>query len=315
MSAPRLLEFVVAEDEAGERLDKVCAARFASEGISRSTVARLCREGAVTLGGVTAKPASKVRAGDVVVLTVPEPEPLQAIPQAIPLRILYEDETLIVIDKPPGLVVHPARGHPNGTLVNAILHHADVEDDETLRPGIVHRLDKDTSGVLVVAKTAVAREGLKTQFQAHTIERIYLAITVGVPPERVTFDTLHGRHPTDRLRFTTRVREGKRAVTHVKVIERFGRNVAALVQCTLETGRTHQIRVHLAEAGYPVLGDRLYGRRPSDPRVREIAERLGRQALHAQVLGFEHPVTHCWMRFESPLPMDFQAAVDALRAL
>jgi 23S rRNA pseudouridine1911/1915/1917 synthase len=316
VSGARRLEFVASADEAGDRLDRVCAARFAAESLSRSLFTRLCEEGRVTLAGAPAKASVRVRAGDAIAVEVPPPEPLSAEPEAIPLRILYEDAAVLVVEKPAGLVTHPARGHASGTLVNAVLHHAEVEDEDTpLRPGIVHRLDKDTSGVLVVAKTAAAREHLKDQFQRHSIERSYLAITVGVPPDGVTYDTLHGRHPSDRMRFTTRVREGKRAVTHVTLLERFGGDVAALVRCELQTGRTHQIRVHLAEHGHPLLGDPVYGRRPADVRLRRIGEALGRQALHAQVLGFVHPMSGEPMRFVSEIPADLQAALAALRAL
>jgi 23S rRNA pseudouridine1911/1915/1917 synthase len=316
VSEPRRLTFTATEDDAGERLDRVCAVRLAGEGVSRSLLGRLCDEGRVTVGGAPAKAATRVRAGDVIAVEVPPPEPLIAAPEAIPLRVLFEDDAVLVIDKPAGLVVHPARGHASGTLVNAVVFHAGLEhEDEPLRPGIVHRLDKDTSGVLVVAKTPAAREHLKAQFQQHSIERSYLAVTQGVPPAEITYDTLHGRHPTDRLRFTTRVREGKRAVTHVKVLEQFGRGLAALVRCDLQTGRTHQIRVHLAEAGHPLLGDPVYGRRPADPRLRRIGEALGRQALHAEVLGFDHPSTGMRRRFTSELPDELRAALEALRTL
>lgn len=319
MTIARTLAFEVASNEAGERLDKVCAARLSSEGVSRSLLARLCETGALTLGGKPAKPSARVRAGDVVRVEIPHPEPSTAEPEDIPLEVLFEDDALLVVNKPAGLVVHPARGHARGTLVNALLFHADIEEEEReggpVRPGIVHRLDKDTSGVLVVAKKVLAREGLIQEFKTHTIERVYLALTSGLPPREITFDTLHGRHPTDRLRFTTRVREGRRAVTHVHVLEEFPRGPAALVRCELETGRTHQIRVHLAEAGYPLLGDPLYGRRPKNPALHALAEKLGRQALHAAVLGFVHPISGEKMRFEVPPPADFSALLESVRAL
>jgi 23S rRNA pseudouridine1911/1915/1917 synthase len=320
VSGPRRFAFVVGEDEAGERLDRVCAAHVAGEAISRSALEPLFGTDAAHVNGRVAKASLRVRAGDHVEIVVPPPEPLSAQPENIPLDVLFEDEHLMVLNKPAGLVVHPARGHARGTLVNALLHHATLEleiDDEgggdPLRPGIVHRLDKDTSGVLVVAKTAAAREGLKKQFQTHTIERSYVAITVGVPPDEATYDTLHGRHPSDRLRFTTRVREGKRAVTHVKLLEVLAKGHAALVRCTLHTGRTHQIRVHLSEHGFPLLGDAVYGKTPRDAKVRSAGERLGRQALHAEVLGFEHPITRGPMRFTTPPPEDFAAALKALK--
>jgi 23S rRNA pseudouridine1911/1915/1917 synthase len=211
------------------------------------------------------------------------------------------------------VVVHPARGNATGTLVNAVLHHFTVIDEDPRRPGIVHRLDKDTSGLLVVARTTEARVSLQAQFKAHSTERSYVGVTEGVPSSPWTLATLHGRHPTDRLRFTTRVPAGRRAVTHVTVEERLAEGLAARVRCVLETGRTHQVRVHLSEGGFPLLGDALYGRRPRDPRVRAAAEALGRQALHAEVLGFEHPVTGERLRFTAPWPEDLTRLVEALR--
>jgi 23S rRNA pseudouridine1911/1915/1917 synthase len=213
------------------------------------------------------------------------------------------------------MVVHPARGHAAGTLVNGLLglglfRAPDMAEGENERPGIVHRLDKGTSGLLVVARTPEAREALKAQFQAHTIDRAYEAIVVGEAQDR-TFDTLHGRSPRDRMRFTTHVRSGKRAVTHVRVLSRL--RGATHVECTLQTGRTHQIRVHLAEAGTPVLGDPLYGRAPRDEHVRAAGERLGHQALHARVLGFAHPASGRRLRFEAPVPEDFRDALQSLR--
>jgi 23S rRNA pseudouridine1911/1915/1917 synthase len=214
------------------------------------------------------------------------------------------------------MVVHPSRGHAGGTLVNAVLHHADVDEDgDPMRPGIVHRIDRDTSGLLVVARSTEAREGLVARFKTHDIERSYVALVEGVPPDAVTYDTWHGRHPTDRMRFTSRGTGGKRAVTRVERVETFGGGAAAMVRCRLETGRTHQIRVHLTEAGHPLLGDQLYGRTVRDPAARAIAATLGRQALHAEVLGFTHPVTGAPLRFTAPPPDDFRAALAALRAL
>ncbi len=325
MSATRRFAFVVTLDESGERLDRVCAERLVGDGISRSALASLFGTPATRVNERVAKASLRVREGDTIELSVPPPEAPSAEPEDIALEVLFEDEYLLVVHKPAGLVVHPARGHAHGTLVNAVLHHASVDmatrDDsapdafpaDPLRPGIVHRLDKDTSGVLVVAKTAASREGLKAQFQAHTIERSYVGITVGVPPDGVTYDTLHARHPIDRMKFTGRVREGKRAVTRVKLVETLANGHAALVRCELHTGRTHQIRVHLSEAGFPLLGDRLYGRTPREARLRAAAEALGRQALHAEVLGFVHPITHVAMRFTAPIPADFASALASLR--
>ncbi|MFW6050090.1 MAG: RluA family pseudouridine synthase [Myxococcota bacterium] len=310
MDPPAPIEIVVVEAEAGERLDRILAER--PLGHSRSTLQRWIGEGRVAVDGVVADRRTRPRAGARVVVH-PAPLPAsEAEPQDIPLAVLHEDADLIVVDKPAGLVVHPAPGHPDRTLVNALLHHTGVAGGrDAARPGIVHRLDKDTSGVMVVAKTPAAHERLVEAFQAHAIERAYLAIAVGAPPAQATLDTLHGRHPVHRKRFTARVARGKRAVTHVRVLERL--HGAALVECRLETGRTHQIRVHLAEQGTPVLGDSVYGRSPRDPVVREAARALGRQALHAGVLGFVHPVTGETLTFETPPPADFERALGALR--
>jgi 23S rRNA pseudouridine1911/1915/1917 synthase len=209
------------------------------------------------------------------------------------------------------LVVHPAAGHDRGTLVNALLHHTEVErGEDPRRPGIVHRLDKDTSGVMVVARTDAVREALSAQFASHAIEREYEAICLGTPPPAITFDTLIGRHPTERKRFSSKVRTGKRAVTHVRALRAFAG--AALVRCRLETGRTHQIRVHMADHGYPLLGDPLYGKPPKDAALRAIGAALGRQALHARVLGFVHPLSGERLRFEVEPPADFARALGSL---
>jgi 23S rRNA pseudouridine1911/1915/1917 synthase len=227
--------------------------------------------------------------------------------------VLYEDEQLIVVDKPAGMVVHPAAGHSSGTLVNALLGHCDNLSGigGVLRPGIVHRLDKLTSGVLVASKTDEAHQGLAEQFSVHTVERRYVVVVAGrLAAARGTFDTFHGRHPTDRKRYTSRCDRGRRAVTHYEVRQPL--RGASLVQATLETGRTHQVRVHFADAGHPVLGDPVYGRPPGHPEARRQGRALGRQALHAQVLGFVHPVTGQRLRFASPPPPDMQVVISAL---
>jgi 23S rRNA pseudouridine1911/1915/1917 synthase len=300
---------------AGSRLDRFAAAEL---GVSRSEVQRWIQDGLVTVDGVARQASATLRGGERVALVRARARPTAATPDAdVRFGLLHRDDDLVVIDKPAGLVVHPAKGHAGGTLVNGLLalglFSADMGEPGAAhdRPGIVHRLDKGTTGVMVVARNAAAREGLKVQFQAHTIERAYLAIVVGDAVER-TITTLHGRDPRNRMRFTSRVRRGKRAVTHVRVVERF--EGAALVECTLETGRTHQIRMHLSEGGTPVLGDPLYGRPPRDALLRDLAQRLGHQALHAAVLGFEHPMTGARLRFTSAPPEDFQSALRALRA-
>ena len=303
---------VVPREAAGSRLDRFLTAALS---VPRAQIQRWIENGRVTVGGAPKRAADRVREGAEVVVRPEEPPPTAAEPDAeVRFRVLHQDDAVIVIDKPPGLVVHPAKGHEGGTLVNGLLAMGVFARDEKThdRPGIVHRLDKGTSGVMVVARTSDAREKLKAQFQAHTIDREYEALCVGEVAER-TIATLHGRHPTDRMRFSSKVARGKRAVTHIRVLERLG--VATHVACRLETGRTHQIRVHLADSGTPVLADPLYGKPPKNPDVRAIAEAIGHQALHARLLGFTHPLTGARVRFESPPPPDFVSALNALRAL
>ncbi len=315
--SPRLLQVAVTQAEVGERIDRALAAHLVDEGLSRSVLSRLCDEGRVTLHGMVVRSSARVKGGEVFAVEVPPPEPSRAEPEAIPLTVIFEDEHLLVVDKPAGLVVHPAKGHATGTLVNAVLHHASVDDadGDPLRPGIVHRIDRDTSGLLVVARSPAARVGLEARFRAHDIERRYVALVEGTVPESAHYDTPYGRHPRDRMKFTGKVASDRRAVTHCRREALLGDGVASRVGCTLETGRTHQIRVHLSEAGYPLLGDAMYGRTPKHPGLRAIAAALGRQALHAAVLGFVHPVTGETLRFESPLPDDFLRALRALEAL
>ncbi|MBA2544952.1 MAG: RluA family pseudouridine synthase [Deltaproteobacteria bacterium] len=297
--------------------------------LSRATVQRLIEEGRVTLGGrVVTKAGQRVRTGAAIEVRIPAPIVIELVAEDIPLVVMYEDSELIVIDKPAGLVVHPAPGHPRGTLVNALLHHCkDLGGiGGELRPGIVHRLDKDTSGSIVAAKTERAHAGLSAQFAAKSrgdtdpngILREYLGIAVPPPlKERGTLRTFHGRHPTDRKKFSTRVMWGKSAVTHFERVELIADGEAALMRFRLETGRTHQIRVHAADHGWPLLGDQLYGKLPRNTTlpIGSIAATLGRQALHAAVLDFEHPVTGERIHCASPLPADFQAALDGLRSL
>jgi 23S rRNA pseudouridine1911/1915/1917 synthase len=322
---PPVLTFTA---EAGDPLDRAdkfvveCLLRAGAQS-SRASVQRWMHAGRVTSGGKPLAPADRVSPGDHVEVSPMGPEVTHLEPDhAVPFTVLYEDAHLLVVDKPGGVVVHPARGHAHGTLVQGLLAHGGFEkiaregDDDpaaSVRPGIVHRLDKGTSGVLVVAKDERTREGLKAQFARHDIERVYLAIVVGRAKD-ATIETLHGRHRTDRLKFTSHVTQGKRAVTRVKLVEVLMGGAAALVECRLETGRTHQIRVHLSERlGSPILGDPLYGRAPKGGVLASVGERLGRQALHAAVLGFCHPATGQQLRFEQPPPADFKWALDALR--
>jgi 23S rRNA pseudouridine1911/1915/1917 synthase len=313
--------FVLAAEHERERVDKTLARLLAPT--SRATVQRWISEGRVQVLGSVCRPRDMVGPGAVIDVD-PGPEPTSsAEPDAgVPFEVVHEDAHLIVVSKPAGIVVHPARGHRNGTLVSGLLARpgfsiapADERDPEgRLRPGIVHRIDKDTSGLLVIAKDAPTREGLKRQLADHSVARIYHALTVGVPKsERI--ETLYGRHPRSRLRFTSRLEHGKRAVTNVRVLEAFLGGAAAWVECRLETGRTHQIRVHLSErSGTPLLADALYGAAPSHAAVRALAASLGRHALHARTLGFVHPMTGERLCFESELPDDMSAALAALRA-
>ncbi len=327
-------------DDTGLRLDKALAALVPEEAaLSRSRLMRMIAEGAVLRGGVAVTdPKAKVTEGEIYEIRLDPPEDVETLAEDIPLEVIWEDGDLIVINKPAGMVVHPAPGTPRGTLVNALLHHC----GDTLsgiggqrRPGIVHRIDKDTTGLLVVAKSDRAHHGLAGQFEAHTVNRHYLAVVHGVPSaydprirgiKGVTFEaagilklaTGLARHKTDRQRQAVVWDFGRHAVTRARVIEEF-KGQASLVECWLETGRTHQIRVHMAHAGHGLLGDQTYGgkRRLSPKILGEAAAGLGtafpRQALHAATLGFEHPVTGEVLEFEAPLPPDMQDLIEALR--
>lgn len=302
------------------RVDKLLAERL--EGTTRAQIQRWISEGRVQIEGTVLRSKDKVSGGARIEVRPGPPQLTQALPDpSVQIEVLYEDPHLLVVSKPAGLVVHPGRGHASGTLVNGLLARpgfewapSDPRDPEgQLRPGIVHRIDKDTSGILVVAKSARAREGLKEQFAAHTIERVYQAITVGIPSEG-KIETLHGRDPVSRLKFSSRVTQGKKAITYVRVQERLAQDQAALIECRLETGRTHQIRVHLSqERNAPLLADELYGGYRGAPAVLLCARKLARQALHAAVLGFQHPITAEQLRFEQELPADFQEALSSLR--
>jgi 23S rRNA pseudouridine1911/1915/1917 synthase len=297
------------------RLDKALAE---ATGFSRARVQGLIDEGRVDVGGKTASSASmKVAAGTPFRIILAAAMPAEALPEDIPLTIAYEDAHLIVVDKPAGMVVHPAVGNITGTLVNALLHHCRGNlsgINGVARPGIVHRIDKDTSGLLVVAKSDAAHEGLAVQFAAHTVHRRYIAVCAGHPsPPEGTVNARIGRSDADRKKMTVlpnNSSRGKSAITHYKLLERL--DEAAVIECRLETGRTHQVRVHFASIGHPLLGDPAYGRTPKP--LRPVLERLGfaRQALHAAELGFAHPVTGEIVQFRSDLPPDMAELIDQL---
>jgi 23S rRNA pseudouridine1911/1915/1917 synthase len=317
LSEERVLDvwrWVVEEDERGARLDKFLARQEDVE-LTRSQLKRIIDCGFARVEGEAARPAKTLRPGQIVELRVPPPEPLSAEPEPIPIEIRYEDEYVVVVDKPQGLVVHPAPGHARGTLVNALLHWCAPRGGDPLRPGIVHRLDKDTSGLMVVAKTEAAHAHLAVQFHEHTVDRRYLVLVAGTPLDRGEWRTLHGRRDGDRKLFSSRVRRGKSAVSSFETVERFPCGPAAMLRVTLSTGRTHQVRVHCADHGLPVLGDRAYGPKRLDPPLRAVHDALPGQALHAELLGFDHPHTGRRLRFESDPNAAFSAALDALRSL
>jgi len=301
------------------RLDKALA--DASD-LSRERVKALMAEGKVEIDGTIAtSPSAKAQAGSSYIIHIPPLDNPQALPQDIPIAVVYEDAHLIVVDKPAGMVVHPAAGNPDGTLVNALLHHCAQTGKGSLsgiggvaRPGIVHRIDKDTSGLLVVAKSDAAHEGLTKQFADHSLERAYLAVCGGHPrPAAGTVDERIGRSDANRKKMAVLPKNssrGKTAVTHYKTLERLDHG--ALVECRLETGRTHQVRVHLASIGHALIGDPVYGRTPAP--LRSILKSLDfrRQALHAAILGFKHPVTGNQCRFSSEIPADMRELIDQM---
>ncbi len=303
---------VIDADAAGERLDKALAVQLPQ--LSRARVQALMAAGAIWLDGRPVHDASaKAKAGQAYSVRVPPPEPATPQAQNIPLAVLFEDADLIVVDKPAGMAAHPAPGSPDRTLVNALLHHCAGTLSGiggVMRPGIVHRLDKNTSGVMVAAKSDAAHQGLSALFAAHDIERTYLALTRGAPdPSRGTIASQLARSNSDRKKMAVVRQGGREAITHYRVERAFGpplKPLAARVLCRLETGRTHQIRVHLASKGSPCLGDPVYGSGPPAQIVRDAMVRAGltRQALHAAILGFVHPVTGEPLRFESSPPAD-----------
>ena len=314
MGGIQTIDVRLAPAHAGWRIDRALADAVPT--LSRERLKTLICSGAVAAEGKAVRdPALKVRGEETLRIAVPEPTPAHNIAQDIPLTIVFEDEHLLVVDKPAGLVVHPAAGNLDGTLVNALLHHCGGSLSGiggVARPGIVHRIDKDTSGLLVVAKTDVAHEGLAKQFAAHSIDRRYLAIVSGVPKaSEGTVDAPLARSATNRKKIAiVEGKRGKRAVTHWRRLNVL--NDAALVECRLETGRTHQVRVHMASIGHPLLGDPVYGRsgKTNGKILKEL--QFHRQALHAAELGFAHPVTKNRLSFSSPKPPDMQELFKAL---
>lgn len=289
--------------EQSGRIDKVLSQELAD--YSRSQIQQWLKDERVMVNGTTVKANYKVKAGDQVTIAVPEPTVLELTPENIPLEIVYEDEDVAVVNKPQGMVVHPSAGHPNGTLVNALLFHMqDLSSiNDVIRPGIVHRIDKDTSGLLMIAKNDFAHESLAKQLKEKTSLRKYVALVHGViPHEKGVIDAPIGRSKTDR-KMQAVIEEGKPAVTHFQVLERF--SDFTLVELQLETGRTHQIRVHMKYIGYPLAGDPVYGPKKTLPGKGQF--------LHAQVLGFEHPRTGEFLTFTAPLPEVFQKTLEKLR--
>ncbi len=312
----------ISPEAAGARLDKTLAEHV--DDLSRARIQALMAQGLISLRGAVLTDASaKAVAGDYQIL-IPPPAPADPQPEAIPLSILYEDADLIVVEKPPGMAVHPAPGNETGTLVNALLHHCGASLSGiggVARPGIVHRIDKETSGVLVAAKSDAAHQGLSKLFATHDIDRVYVALVRGAPtPASGTIQSRLGRSTHDRKKIAVLKTGGREAITHYRTERTFGppgKPTAARISCQLETGRTHQIRVHMASKGTPCLGDPVYGSGPPAGPVREAVAEAGlkRQALHAAVLGFVHPVTGERLRFESPLPADMAQLEANLSAL
>lgn len=309
---------IVNEDESGLRLDHFLTIK--EENLSRSFIQKLIKEKAITVNGNPSKPSYKLRDNDSVEVIVPEPKPYHAQPEEIPLDVLYEDNALIVINKPAGMVTHPAAGNYSGTLVNAILAHcSDLSGiGGVQRPGIVHRLDKDTSGVLVVAKTDFAHQNLALQFQEHQVKKMYLALLCGIPAQDDgTIIAPIGRNTRNRKKMAVTNIRSREAITHFKIIERY--DGFSLVEVMPETGRTHQIRVHFAHIGHPVVGDQVYGggrkraiNEAHSPEVKRMISDLNRQALHAHLLGFLHPSTGEYVEFIAPIPEDIQEVLDVL---
>lgn len=299
-------EFVVEQETAGQRIDRFLSGE--DTGLSRSALQALVADGHVLCNGRLVAKSLKLKTGDTIVLEIPDAKPIEAVPQDIPLEIVYEDEHLLVVNKPKGMVVHPAPGNPDGTMVNALLWHCAGRLSGiggAIRPGIVHRIDKDTSGLLVVAKTDAAHQALTEQMSVHSIHRVYHAVVYGNLKEDTGFvEAPIGRDPKDRKKMAVTQQNSKYAYTGWQVLERFGN--FTYIACKLKTGRTHQIRVHMASIGHPLAGDAVYG-------PKNCIRSLNGQCLHAKELGFVHPATGEWMQFDSSLPDWFQDYLSRLR--
>ena len=301
-----LLVFGVSQEEQDLRIDRYLSEKM--DNCSRSFVQKLLKDGKVSISGKSVKPSYKVQAGDVIEAKVPEPEELEILPEDIPLDILYEDADILIVNKPKGMVVHPSAGHYTHTLVNAVMFHCKDQlsgINGVLRPGIVHRIDMDTTGALVVCKNDASHQKLAEQLAVHAITRKYRALVHGnLKEDTGTVTGAIGRHPTDRKKMAINERNGKPAVTHYRVLERFGNYT--YIECELETGRTHQIRVHMASVGHPLVGDAVYG-----PKKCPF-QKLQGQTLHAMVLGFTHPGTGEYLEVTAPLPEYFEKLLSEL---
>lgn len=300
------LNFSITEENSNLRIDRYLAEQCPD--LSRSYIQKLVKDGAVFVNNRQIKANYKVQPQDQVILTIPDMQVPDILPENIPLDILYEDQWLLVVNKPKDMVVHPSAGHMEGTLVNAVMAHCGEHlsgINGVLRPGIVHRIDKDTTGALLICKDDTVHRNLAEQLKVHSIKRRYRAIVQGnLKEDQGTVDAPVGRHPTDRKKMAVNYKNGKEAVTHYQVLERFGN--ATYIECRLETGRTHQIRVHMASLGHPLLGDTIYGSSKN-------SYHLQGQALHAMILGFVHPITREYLEFQAPLPEYFIKLLDKLR--
>lgn len=299
-------ELHLVSDLSGERIDKFLCENL--DGLSRSYIQKLLKEGNITVGGRAVKANYKLNISDEITVLIPQPETLDVLPEDIPLDILYEDDDILIVNKPKGMVVHPSPGHYSHTLVNAIMYHCKGNlsgINGVIRPGIVHRIDMNTTGSLLICKNDIAHQIMADQLKEHAITRKYHAIVHGnLKEDEGTINAPIGRHPVDRKKMSTKVSNGRHAITHYRVLERFGNYT--YIECRLETGRTHQIRVHMSSIGHPILGDEVYG--PS-----KCPFKLQGQTLHAKILGISHPRTKEYMEFDAPLPQYFLSLLERLR--